>query len=77
MTYDEFLENIDSYVGYIVEFTAIWTKDGNPAGRFQRYVWDNKEFGKPSADRLMDITNVEIIRKAETRRTKFGMNYIV
>lgn len=77
MTYAEFIQNIDSYAGYIVEFTAVWASDGKLAGKFQRYVWDNKEFGKPSADALMIVTDVKIISKAEQKRTKTGIRYIV
>lgn len=76
MTYKKFLKNIDQYVGYIVEFETVWTKTGERAGAFQRYVWDNKEFGEPASDRLMDVVNVKIIRKVEQKRTKYGIHYI-
>lgn len=75
MTYSEFLKNIDDYVGYIVEFTAVWTATGKHAGKYQRYVWDNKEFGEPSKDALMKVVNVDIIRKAPQKRTETGICY--
>ena len=75
MTYKEFLEQIDNYVGYVVEFTAIWAATKKPAGKFQRYVWDNLELGEPAKDALMEVTNVEIIRKVEQKRTATGICY--
>jgi hypothetical protein len=63
MSYEEFLDRIDELVGYVVEFEAIWKRDGTHAGRFQRYVWDNKEFGPPSEDALMETVGVRVIRK--------------
>jgi hypothetical protein len=75
MSYQEFLSRIDEFVGCIVEFTSVWKCDGTPAGKFQRYVWDNKEFGPPSKDALMEVINVEVIRKAEQKRTRTGIRY--
>lgn len=60
MTYDYFLEHIDEYVGHVVEFTARFKATGEMF-KTQRYVWDNKEFCKPSADALIEITEVKDI----------------
>lgn len=60
MTYNYFLEHIDEYVGHVVEFTARF-KANEKTFRTQRYVWNNKEFGKLSADALIEITAVKDI----------------
>ena len=63
MSYAEFLERIDEFVGYVVEFESVWKSDGKHAGYFQRYVWDNKEFGPSSKEALMEVVGVKVIRK--------------
>lgn len=60
MTYIEFLERIDTYVGHVVEFTARFKSDGKTF-RTQRYVWDRNEFGRPSVDALIEVTDVKDI----------------
>lgn len=64
MSYEEFLKRIDEFVGYVVEFEANWKRDGKHAGNFQRYVWDNKQFGPTAEDALMEVVGVKVIRKA-------------
>lgn len=61
MTYDDFLNNIEDYVGKVVEFTTRRKQDGY-ISKTQRYVWDSKEFGRPKADALMEVLNVDVIR---------------
>ena len=43
---------------------------------FQRYVWDNKEFGALKPDSLIDIVSVKPLYKKATKRTETGINYI-
>lgn len=58
MTYTEFLRDIDKYVGYVVEFKSRFKSNGQEY-TFQRYVWDNKEFGALKPDSLIDIESNE------------------
>lgn len=58
MTYTEFLRDIDKYVGYVVEFKSRFKSNGQEY-TFQRYVWDNKEFGALKPDSLIDIVSVK------------------
>ncbi len=60
MSYKDFLDNIDKYVGKIVEFT-IKPKANNQVFKSQRVVWDNKEFGPPSKDALIEVLYVEVV----------------
>lgn len=61
MSYAEFLQDIEKYVGKVVEFTSRWKADGKIT-RHQRIVWSSKEFGMPSEDALFEIINVEIVK---------------
>lgn len=60
MSYDEFLTNIDKYVGRKVKFYSKHKILGTEFTTI-RYVWDNKEFGKPAPDALIEVLKVEII----------------
>lgn len=61
MSYKEFLENIEKYVGKVVEFTSRFNADGR-IFKTERYVWDKKEFGEPKADALIEVIEVKVIR---------------
>ena len=61
MTYREFLDDIDKYIGKIVEFTTKIKADGKTF-KSERYVWDKKEFGEPKEDALIEVIEVKIIR---------------
>ena len=61
MTYNEFLNDIDNYVGKVVEFTARFKVDGK-IFKSERYVWDRKEFGSPKEDALIEVLEVKVIR---------------
>lgn len=76
MTYTDFLNNIDKYVGYVVQLKVRFKANGK-IFTSQRYVWDNKEFGALKPDALLDVLDVKILYKKETRRTESGINYIV
>jgi len=65
MTYEEFLRDIDKYVGKVVEFVGRFKVSGK-THRFQRYVWDNKEFGPLRPDSLTEILNVRVVRDGKT-----------
>lgn len=75
MTYTEFLRDIDKYVGYVVGFKSRFKSNGQEY-TFQRYVWDNKEFGALKPDSLIDIVSVKPLYKKATKRTETGINYI-
>lgn len=75
MTYTEFLRDIDKYVWYVVEFKSCFKSNGQEY-TFQRYVWDNKEFGALKLDSLIDIVSVKPLYKKATKRTETGINYI-
>lgn len=49
MGYREFLDNIDRYIGKVVEFTSRFKADGK-IFKSERYIWDSKEFGEPKED---------------------------
>ena len=59
MSYNEFVERIDEFVGKTVVFTATHTIT-NRTNTFVRKVWDNKEFGKQSENATFVIHSVEI-----------------
>ncbi|MGN0735221.1 MAG: hypothetical protein ACI4LP_05310 [Anaerovoracaceae bacterium] len=61
VSYDEFLEDIGSYVGHVVEFLVKRKQDGYIC-RTQRFVWDNREFGPLQPDALLEVLNVEKVR---------------
>ena len=61
MSYREFLDNIDNYVGKVVEFTLRFKADGK-IFKSERYVWDSNEFGEPNEDALIEIIEVKVIR---------------
>lgn len=48
----------------MVEFTAVIKATGKKQ-KFQRVVWDNKEFGKLKKDSLIEIVNVDFIRRCK------------
>ena len=57
MSYNEFLKNIDKYVGKRVKFHSRFKDDGTEF-KTERYVWDSKEFGELAPDALKaDIMN--------------------
>lgn len=72
MSYKEFLENIDKYVGKIVRFTTKRKMDGYVSST-ERYVWDNKEFGELKPDAPMEILNVEIVRNGKINKNIPGI----
>lgn len=59
MSYEEFLNRIDEFVGHVVEFTAKFKSDGKTF-KTQRYVWDSKEFVQLRPDSLIEIVEVRI-----------------
>ena len=61
VTYDEFLKDIGSYVGHVVEFLVKRKQDGYVC-RTQRFVWDDKEFGPLQPDSLIEVLNVEKVK---------------
>lgn len=61
VTYDEFLNDIGSYVGHVVEFLVKRKQDGYVC-RTQRFVWDDKEFGPLQPDSLIEVLNVEKVK---------------
>lgn len=60
-SYREFLDNIDKYVGKVVEFTSRFKADGKTF-KTERYVWDSKEFGEPKEYALIEVIEVKVIR---------------
>lgn len=60
MSYNEFLKNIDKYVGKRVKFHSRFKAEGFEF-KTERYVWDNKEFGNLASDSLIEVLDVEII----------------
>lgn len=61
VTYDEFLKDIESYVGHVVKFLVKRKQDGHIL-RAQRFIWDDKEFGPLRPDALLEVLNVEKVR---------------
>lgn len=61
MSYREFLDNIEQYVGKIVEFTSRFKADGK-IFKCERYVWDKNEFVEPAADALIEVLEVRVVR---------------
>lgn len=76
MSYNEFLGKIDKFVGHVVEFTFQCKYDGKTR-KSQRYVWDNKEFGKQKPDCLIEVINVEDLgERSTTRIERFGITAV-
>lgn len=61
MRYEEFIERIDEFVGHTVRITSRIKADGKHITA-ERYVWDNKSFGLPRPDSLIDPISVELLR---------------
>lgn len=57
MSYDEFLSNINEYVGKNVTFVSRFKADGK-IFKTERHVWDSEEFAKPNADALIEVIEV-------------------
>lgn len=72
MSYREFLDNIDKYVGKVVEFTSRF-KAGGKTFKSERYVWDSKEFGVPKEDALIEVLEVKVIRDGELNTSVKGI----
>ena len=72
MSYREFLDNIDKYVGKVVEFTSRFKADGK-IFKSERYVWDSKEFGEPKADALIEVLEVKVIRDGKLNTSVKGI----
>ena len=72
MSYREFLDNIDKYVGKVVEFTSRFKADGKTF-KSERYVWDSKEFGVPKEDALIEVLEVKVIRDGELNTSVKGI----
>ena len=72
MSYREFLDNIDNYVGKVVEFTSRFKADGKTF-KTERYVWDNKDFGEPDKDALIEIIEVKVIRDGNLNTSVKGI----
>ena len=72
MSYKEFLDNIDNYVGKVVEFTSRFKADGK-IFKSERYVWDSKEFGEPKEDALIEVIEVRVIRDGNLNTSVKGI----
>lgn len=72
MSYRDFLDNIDKYVGKVVEFTSRFKADGKKF-RAERYVWDSKEFGEPKEDALIEVLDVKVIRDGKLNTSVKGI----
>lgn len=72
MSYREFLDNIDKYVGKVVEFTSRFKVDGKTF-KSERYVWDSKEFGEPKEDALIEVIEVKVIRDGKLNTNVKGI----
>lgn len=72
MSYQDFLNNIDKYVGKIVEFTSRFKADGKTF-KTERYVWDSKEFGEPKEDTLIEVLEVKVIRDGKINNSITGI----
>ena len=72
MSYREFLDNIDAYVGKVVEFTSRFKANGKTF-KTERYVWDNKDFGEPDKDALIEIIEVKVIRDGNLNTSVKGI----
>ena len=72
MSYREFLDNIDNYVGKVVEFTSRFKANGK-IFKSERYVWDSKEFGEPKEDALIEVIEVKVIRDGNLNTSVKGI----
>lgn len=72
MSYREFLDNIDKYVGKVVEFTSRFKANGK-IFKSERYVWDNNEFGEPNEDALIEVIEVKVIRDGNLNASVKGI----
>ena len=72
MSYKEFLDNIDNYVGKVVEFTSRFKADGK-IFKSERYVWDGNEFGGPNEDALIEVIEVKVIRDGNLNTSVKGI----
>ena len=72
MSYREFLDNIDKYVGKVVEFTSRFKADGK-LFKSERYVWDSNEFGEPKEDALIEVIEVKVIRDGNLNTSVKGI----
>ena len=72
MSYREFLDNIDKYVGKVVEFTSRFKANGK-IFKSERYVWDNNEFGEPNEDALIEVIEVKVIRDGNLNTSVKGI----
>lgn len=72
MSYREFLDNIDKYVGKVVEFTSRFKANGKTF-KSERYVWDSKEFGEPKEDALIEVLEVKVIRDGKLNTSVKGI----
>lgn len=72
MSYREFLDNIDNYVGKVVEFTSRFKADGK-IFKSERYVQDSKEFGEPKEDALIEVIEVKVIRDGNLNTSVKGI----
>ena len=68
MTYAEFLNDINKYVGCVMRFTTTIKTTGK-THITERYVWDNKEFGEQKQDCLVEVIKVEFVRKGRLHQT--------
>ena len=75
MSYKEFLQNIDKYVGKVVEFTSRFKADGKTF-KTEKYVWDSKEFGEPKEDALIEVIEVKVIRDAKLDKSVTGITRV-
>ena len=72
MSYREFLDNIDKYVGKVVEFTSRFKANGKTF-KSERYVWDSKEFGESKEDALIEVLEVKVIRDGKLNTSVKGI----
>lgn len=72
MSYREFLNNIDNYVGKVVEFTSRFKANGKTF-KAERYVWDSNEFGETKEDSLIEVIEVKVIRNGNLNTSIKGV----
>ena len=72
MSYKEFLDNIDKYIGKVVEFTSRFKADGKTF-KSERYVWARKEFGELKEDSLIEVLEVKVIRDGKLNTSVKGI----
>ena len=62
----------DASVHAVVEFTSRFKADGKTF-KTERYVWNNKDFGEPDKDALIEIIEVKVIRDGNLNTSVKGI----